>query len=46
MCNADGTVEHPRVTSQGSEVIDGMGERKCKDWTQLWDLAEEPGQGT
>ncbi|RAL62701.1 hypothetical protein DID88_004544 [Monilinia fructigena] len=41
LCNADGTLEPPRVDSRGKENVDGMGERQCRDPEELWRLSLE-----
>ncbi|KAK5997738.1 hypothetical protein PT974_00095 [Cladobotryum mycophilum] len=41
LCNADGTVERPRLNTHGVGVVDGMGERKCRDWDALYELSKE-----
>lgn len=39
LCNADGTIEPPKLKPTGEEFVNGMGQRECKDWTLLRDLS-------
>ncbi|KAG4032579.1 hypothetical protein MFRU_006g00500 [Monilinia fructicola] len=41
LCNADGTLEPPKLDSRGKENVDGMGERQCRDPEELWRLSLE-----
>ncbi|KAL7941846.1 hypothetical protein V8C42DRAFT_333888 [Trichoderma barbatum] len=39
LCEADSTIEPPKHNSKGQEVVNGMGERQCRDWTILRDAS-------
>ncbi|KAK2011707.1 hypothetical protein LZ32DRAFT_511519, partial [Colletotrichum eremochloae] len=43
LCNADGTMEPPKINSHGHEIVDGMIERQCKDWGILYLASEQSG---
>lgn len=35
-CLADSTIERPKLYPDGTPFIDGMGDRKCKNWDLLY----------
>ncbi|KAK1993873.1 hypothetical protein LX36DRAFT_585453 [Colletotrichum falcatum] len=46
LCNADGTIEPPKVNTDGHEIVDGMVERQCKDWGILYLASEQSGDNS
>ena len=36
LCNADDTIEAPKIGRKGDDIVDGMGSRVCKDWNLLY----------
>lgn len=36
---ADATIEQPKLSDDGDPYIDGMDERRCKDWEILYNAS-------
>ncbi|ETS88116.1 hypothetical protein PFICI_01944 [Pestalotiopsis fici W106-1] len=41
LCNADSTFEPHLMNSNGKDIVDGMIERDCKDWSLLYKASEK-----
>ncbi|OAQ59209.1 hypothetical protein VFPPC_10239 [Pochonia chlamydosporia 170] len=39
LCMADATIEQPKLSDDGDPYIDGMDERRCKDWEILYNAS-------